>query len=58
MHPAGRDLRSVLRGGVSDIEILDATSEVWRDWSGRYSEMQAAATVRLSKMEMSYAVDR
>lgn len=58
MHPAGGDLRSLVCGGVRDIEISDAISEVWRDRNDRYSEMRAAATVRSAKMEMSYVVDR
>ena len=58
MHRDGREPQSILGGGVSDIEILGAASEVWRGRSGRYAEMWTAATVGLSKVEMSYVVDR
>ena len=50
----GRDLRSLLRGGVGDVEIADAIAGVWQDRSDRYSEIRSAATVRLPKVEMSY----
>ena len=49
MHRDGREPRSLLRGGVSDIEISGVTSEVWRDRSGRYAEIRAAAAVRFQK---------
>ena len=50
----GRDLRSMLRGGASDVDIWDAIAEVWRGRSDHYSEIRSAATVRLPKVEMSY----
>jgi cyclic pyranopterin phosphate synthase len=50
----GRDLRSMLRGGASDVDIWDAIAGVWRGRSDRYSEIRSAATVRLPKVEMSY----
>jgi len=50
----GCDLRSLLRGDVSDVEIADAIAGVWQDRSDRYSEIRSAATVKLPKVEMSY----
>ena len=50
----GCDLRSLLRGDVSDVEIADAIAGVWQVRTDRYSEIRSAATVRLPKVEMSY----
>jgi len=50
----GHDLRSLLRGGASDVGISDAISGVWRARSDRYSEIRSAETVKLPKVEMSY----
>jgi len=50
----GYDLRALVRGGASDVDIADAISDVWRARSDRYSEIRSAETVRLPKVEMSY----
>jgi cyclic pyranopterin phosphate synthase len=50
----GHDLRALLRGGVSDGQLEDALSGVWRARDDRYSELRSAETVELEKVEMSY----
>jgi cyclic pyranopterin phosphate synthase len=50
----GHDLRALLRGGVSDEQLEDALSGVWRARDDRYSELRSAETVELEKVEMSY----
>ena len=52
----GKDLRELVRGGVSDVGLRDAIAAVWRIRTDRYSEMRTAATPdrpsRLPKVEM------
>jgi len=50
----GHDLRSLLRGGVSDSEIRSTVAAVWSKRTDRYSEIRTAQTARLPKIEMSY----
>jgi len=50
----GHDLRSLLRGGASDVLISNSIADVWRVRSDRYSEIRSAETVKLPKAEMSY----
>ena len=50
----GHDLRALLRGGASDTEIADAIASIWSVRSDRYSELRAAETAGLKKIEMSY----
>ncbi|MDP8958733.1 MAG: GTP 3',8-cyclase MoaA [Actinomycetota bacterium] len=50
----GHDLRSLLRGGASDGEILERIATVWRERDDRYSEIRSSQTVALPKVEMSY----
>ena len=50
----GHDLRALLRGGASDAEIADAIASIWSIRSDRYSELRAAETAGLKKIEMSY----
>ena len=50
----GHDLRSLLRGGSSDTDILASLSQLWRVRSDRYSEIRTAATAAERKIEMSY----
>ena len=50
----GHDLRALLRGGASDAEIADAIASIWSVRSDRYSELRAAETAGLKKIEMSY----
>ncbi len=50
----GHDLRALVRGGASDVDIAAAISGVWRARSDRYSEIRSTETVSLPKVEMSY----
>jgi cyclic pyranopterin phosphate synthase len=48
----GHDLRSPLRGGVTDVELDRLISDIWSVRDDRYSERRAAANQRLPKIEM------
>jgi len=50
----GHDLRALIRSGAPDEELSDAIGAVWRRRTDRYSDLRSAATVDLSKVEMSY----
>ncbi len=50
----GHDLRSLLRGGKSDDEILDVIGQIWSVREDRYSEIRSEHTAGLRKVEMSY----
>ena len=50
----GHDLRAVLRSGAGEEELAAALARVWRPRADRYSELRAAATPDLPKVEMSY----
>lgn len=50
----GIDLRELLRGGASDVEISKVIASVWRGRTDRYSEFRSSETIPLSKVEMSY----
>jgi GTP 3',8-cyclase len=50
----GHDLRGLLRGGASDEELDAAIGAIWSGRSDRYSELRAADTPDLPKVEMSY----
>lgn len=54
----GRDLRTLLREGLGDEEILNIIQGVWRDREDRYSEVRLLQTEglkrRRKKIEMSY----
>ncbi|MCW5575585.1 MAG: GTP 3',8-cyclase MoaA [Burkholderiales bacterium] len=50
----GHDLRSLIRGGTGDDEILDRLRSVWSARADRYSEIRSEKTVPLKKIEMSY----
>jgi cyclic pyranopterin phosphate synthase len=50
----GSDLRAVVRGGASDDELAAAVRGIWGGRSDRYSDLRAAATTDLQKIEMSY----
>jgi len=48
----GTDLRSALRGGASDDELLDLLAARWQARTDRYSELRTTQTTRASKVEM------
>jgi len=54
----GYDLRALLRGGHSDLEIANAIAQVWQGRTDNYSEQRGDPAVRLAraerKIEMSY----
>jgi cyclic pyranopterin phosphate synthase len=50
----GHDLRSVLRGCISDEDLKDRVRSIWSDRSDRYSELRATQVVEIAKVEMSY----
>ncbi|CAG2151076.1 GTP 3',8-cyclase MoaA [Cupriavidus plantarum] len=54
----GYDLRALLRGGHSDLEVSNAIAQVWRGRTDNYSEQRGDPAVRLAraeqKIEMSY----
>jgi cyclic pyranopterin phosphate synthase len=54
----GYDLRALLRGGRSDLEISNAIAAVWRQRTDNYSEQRGNPAVREAraerKIEMSY----
>ncbi len=55
---SGHDLRGLLRGGHSDVEISGAVAYLWQQRSDRYSAVRTANTSDLAsnvrKVEMSY----
>jgi len=51
---AGHDFRTLLRLGKSDEQIADYLRGVWRVRDDHYSEIRAAETVKLPKVEMSH----
>jgi len=51
---SGHDLKSLLRNGASDPEIVNEIAAVWRVRADRYSEVRTAETARQRKVEMSY----
>ena len=50
----GHDLKSLLRGGVSDEEISQKVTHLWGRRSDRYSELRSENTIDLPKVEMSH----
>ena len=51
----GQDLKSLLRSGASDLELLDAVSGVWARRTDRYSELRDRTVVPTpARAEMSY----
>jgi len=51
---AGHDLRSLVRGGASDVDLEVAIRDIWEARDDRYSEIRSEETVALPKVEMSY----
>jgi GTP 3',8-cyclase len=54
----GHDLRALIRGGATDVELGDKLREIWRVRGDRYSELRSQSTVDPAigerKVEMSY----
>jgi len=50
----GHDIRSLLRGQFSDLEIASAIGLIWRQRNDRYSEIRGAAGTDERRIEMSY----
>ena len=54
----GHDLRSLLRSGADDAQLLEAVREIWQERTDRYSELRATATLvpvtGQAKVEMSH----
>jgi cyclic pyranopterin phosphate synthase len=50
----GHDLRQLLRAGVSNDDIRDRLTTIWRNRKDRYSEIRSESTQDLPKVEMSY----
>ena len=56
----GYDLRALLRGGHSDLEIANAIAHIWQGRAVRYSELRGqrapddSATPGARRVEMSY----
>ena len=51
---SGHDLKSLLRGGSSDTEIVNEIAAMWRARGDRYSEIRTTETAKQRKVEMSY----
>ena len=50
----GTDLRTLLRAGAGEEQIVRAVRRIWEARTDRYSEIRSEATVDLPKVEMSY----
>jgi GTP 3',8-cyclase len=50
----GHDLRALLRDGSPEEVVADAIAGIWRRRTDRYSDLRAAGTPDLPKVEMSY----
>jgi cyclic pyranopterin phosphate synthase len=50
----GRDLRALVRGGVTDEELRSEIGQVWDVRGDRYSELRSEQTAGLPRVEMSY----
>lgn len=50
----GYDLKTPLREGASDSELLQIISNIWHQRSDRYSELRSSNTLTNKKPEMSY----
>lgn len=50
----GHDLRTPLREGATDEQLLDQIGALWGRRTDRYSEIRSSETVDLPKVEMSY----
>lgn len=50
----GYDLKSVMRNGISDADLLEKFANIWRIRSDRYSELRDGLDKSSEKIEMSY----
>lgn len=52
----GFDLRALLRGGATDLELSNAIRTVWQGRADRYSELRASGKAQPAgrRIEMSY----
>ncbi|MBK5266751.1 MAG: GTP 3',8-cyclase MoaA [Acidimicrobiia bacterium] len=50
----GTDLRSMLRAGATDQDLIDVIRSVWIRRDDRYSQLRSSRTAGLRKVEMSY----
>jgi cyclic pyranopterin phosphate synthase len=50
----GHDLRTVVRSGATDTDLVEALRAIWTGRSDRYSELRTLETVDLPKVEMSF----
>ena len=50
----GLDLRTPLRAGATDEELLQMLTQIWRKRTDRYSEERAEGKARSEKVEMYY----
>ena len=50
----GHDVRSLLRSGKSDDDVLAFISAIWKTRRDKYSEIRSAETAELKRVEMSY----
>jgi cyclic pyranopterin phosphate synthase len=50
----GHDLRTPLRAGATDDELVETLRGVWTKRTDRYSELRTSETASLPKVEMSY----
>ncbi len=51
---SGSDLRTLMRNGADDEEIIDVLKNIWHVRSDRYSQLRTEATPHLPKIEMSH----
>ena len=51
---AGHDVRSILRSGATDDELVEALRVIWTGRGDRYSELRALDTVDTGRVEMSF----
>ena len=50
----GHDLRTLLRSGATDEELVTAITGIWESRDDRYSEIRSSQTPGLPKVEMSF----
>jgi GTP 3',8-cyclase len=50
----GHDLKSILRSGATDDELIETIRSIWERRTDRYSEIRSSKTTALQKIEMSF----